>query len=394
MDGPAPASPAAPSSDGSFEGFAAEELRHFYRSLLLPRMIEEKMLVLLRQGRLAKWFSGIGQEAIATGVVTALEPGRLHPADAPQPRRLHRARSRPAAPLPPALRARGRLHQGPRPHLPLRHAREGHRRHDQPPRRDAAGGVRARARGAAARGAARRGGLHRRRRHERGRLPRGAEPGGGLEAARDLRGREQPLGPVDAGARAVRLRHLADRGIGYGMPGLVVDGNDLLWVVRAVRRAAERARQGDGPTLLEFKTYRMRGHEEASGTDYVPKGELDEWAKKDPVRRYEALLVERGLFAEAELRDRSAAPTSSGSTRSPTTRSRPRSRARALRRSSRTCSRRASSSHGRPPRRPRPRRPSCATWTRSATPCASPCGATSGSCSSARTSPSTAASSR
>ena len=66
-------------------------------------------------------------------------------------------------------------------------------------------------------------------------------------------------------------RHLADRGIGYGMPGLVVDGNDLLAVVRAVRRAAERARRGDGPTLLEFKTFRMRGHEEASGTDYVPK---------------------------------------------------------------------------------------------------------------------------
>jgi 2-oxoisovalerate dehydrogenase E1 component len=74
-----------------------------------------------------------------------------------------------------------------------------------------------------------------------------------------------------------------------------------LWVVRAVRRAAERARRGDGPTLLEFKTYRMRGHEEASGTDYVPPQELEEWAKKDPVRRYEAFLVERGLFTEADF---------------------------------------------------------------------------------------------
>jgi len=96
-------------------------------------------------------------------------------------------------------------------------------------------------------------------------------------------------------------RHLADRGIGYGMPGLVVDGNDLLWVVRSVRRAAERARRGDGPTLIEFKTYRMRGHEEASGTDYVPEHELDAWAKKDPVRRYEGLLLEHGLYTEAEL---------------------------------------------------------------------------------------------
>ncbi len=96
-------------------------------------------------------------------------------------------------------------------------------------------------------------------------------------------------------------KHLADRGIGYGMPGIVVDGNDLLAVHRAVRRAADRARRGEGPTLLEFKTFRMRGHEEASGTDYVPKEQIEEWAKKDPVRRYEAFLVQNGLFTESEF---------------------------------------------------------------------------------------------
>jgi 2-oxoisovalerate dehydrogenase E1 component len=95
--------------------------------------------------------------------------------------------------------------------------------------------------------------------------------------------------------------HLADRGLGYGMPGYVVDGNDLLAVVRAVRRAAARARSGEGPTLLEFKTFRMRGHEEASGTDYVPKEVLAEWAKKDPVRRYEAFLRQQGLFTDADF---------------------------------------------------------------------------------------------
>src|SRR5205085_6968551 len=77
-------------------------------------------------------------------------------------------------------------------------------------------------------------------------------------------------------------RDLADRGPGYGMPGVVVDGNDVLAVMAAVGGAAERGRRGDGPTLLEAKTYRMRGHEEASGTDYVPPEELARWAQLDP----------------------------------------------------------------------------------------------------------------
>src|SRR6185369_6765454 len=94
---------------------------------------------------------------------------------------------------------------------------------------------------------------------------------------------------------------LADRGIGYGIPGVVVDGNDLLAVLRSVERAADRARRGDGPTLLEFKTFRMRGHEEASGTAYVPKPLLEEWGGKDPVGRFEATLLEGRVMSEAEM---------------------------------------------------------------------------------------------
>ncbi|MGH9889455.1 MAG: alpha-ketoacid dehydrogenase subunit alpha/beta, partial [bacterium] len=94
---------------------------------------------------------------------------------------------------------------------------------------------------------------------------------------------------------------LADRGPGYGMPGVVVDGNDLLAVCEAVATAAERGRRGDGPTLLELKTFRMRGHEEASGTDYVPKHMFEEWARKDPVARFEASLREAGLLDDASL---------------------------------------------------------------------------------------------
>ena len=114
--------------------------------------------------------------------------------------------------------------------------------------------------------------LHRRRRHQRGRLPRGGEPGRGLEAAGALRRREQPVRPLHADVRAVRLRATwPTAACGYGIPGVVVDGNDLLAVYRAVVGGGRaRARAATGPTLLEFKTFRMRGHEEASGTAYVP----------------------------------------------------------------------------------------------------------------------------
>src|SRR6185295_9687756 len=103
-------------------------------------------------------------------------------------------------------------------------------------------------------------------------------------------------------AEQYACRELAERAPGYGIPGRIVDGNDVLAVHAAVGAAAERARRGEGPTLLEFKTFRMRGHEEASGTAYVPPQLFEEWALKDPVARFEAWLGERGLL-DAALRD-------------------------------------------------------------------------------------------
>ena len=93
---------------------------------------------------------------------------------------------------------------------------------------------------------------------------------------------------------------LASRGAGYGMPGVICDGNDLLAVHRATSEAAARARRGDGPTLIEFKTFRMRGHEEASGTAYVPPALFDEWRGHDPIARFERLLDESGAMASEE----------------------------------------------------------------------------------------------
>ena len=296
-DSPGAATPTAEAGDG----FAPEELRRFYRSLLLPRMIEEKMLVLLRQGRLSKWFSGIGQEAIATGVATALEPGDYI---LPMHRNLGVFTARDLD-LPRLFRQllgrEGGFTKGRDRTFHFGHLDKG-----------IVGMIS----------------------HLGAMLPVAC----GLALAAQLRG-EQRLAAAFTGDGATSegdfhealnlaavwklpvlfviennhwglstpaheqyaCRDLADRGAGYGMPGVVVDGNDLLAVHRAVREAAARARRGDGPTLLEFKTFRMRGHEEASRTDYVPRELLAEWAAKDPVRRYERFLVERGLLESADF---------------------------------------------------------------------------------------------
>ena len=283
------------------EGFPPEELRRFYRSVLLPRMIEEKMLVLLRQGRLSKWFSGIGQEAIATGVVTALEPGDyLLPMhrnlgvftgrDLDLPRLFRQLLGREGG----FTRGRDRtFHFG-----TLEKGIVGMISHLGAMLPVACGlALAAQLRGEGRVAAAFTGD--------------GATSEGDFHEALNLAAvwklpvlfviENNQWGLSTPAREQYACLHLADRGLGYGMPGVVVDGNDLLSVHRAVRRAADRARRGEGPTLLEFETFRIRGHEEASGMGYVPKEEIEEWTRKDPVRRYEAFLVEKELFSEAEL---------------------------------------------------------------------------------------------
>jgi 2-oxoisovalerate dehydrogenase E1 component len=296
-DSPAP----APAAAAPLEGFQPEELRRFYRSLLLPRMIEEKMLVLLRQGRLTKWFSGIGQEAIATGVVTALEPGDyvlpMHRnlgvftgRDLDLPRLFRQLLGREGG----FTKGRDRtFHFG-----LLEKGIVGMISH--------LGAMLPVACGLALSAQLRRDG-----RVAAAFTGDGATSEGDFHEAVNLAAvwklpvlfviENNQWGLSTPVQEQYACRHLADRGIGYGIPGVVLDGNDLLAVHQAVSRAAARARRGEGPTLLEFETFRMRGHEEASGTDYVPKQLLAEWARKDPVRRYEAFLVEKGLLTEADF---------------------------------------------------------------------------------------------
>ncbi|HVT76235.1 MAG TPA: thiamine pyrophosphate-dependent enzyme, partial [Acidimicrobiales bacterium] len=266
------------------------DLVEVYRALLVPRLIEERMLALLRQGRLSKWFSGIGQEAIAVGVALALEDD-----DWILP--MHRNLG--------VFTARGvDLDELFRQILG--------RDNDFTHGRDRS--------------------FHFGARHEHivgmiSHLGAMLPVADGLALAAQLRGEPRVAaaftgdGATSEGDfhEALNLAavwklpvifvvenngwgmstptdeqyactNLADRGVGYGMPAEIVDGNDVLKVIDAVARAAARARRGEGPTLLECKTFRMRGHEEASGTDYVPDELVAEWAARDPIARLEAVV--------------------------------------------------------------------------------------------------------
>ena len=275
-------------------------LKGLYRSLLLPRLIEEKLLLLLRQGRLSKWFSGIGQEAIAVGVTAALEPDDYI---LPMHRNLGVFTTR-GVDLPRLLRqllgkeggfTKGRdrtFHFG-----LLEKSIVGMISH-LGAMLPVADGL---ALGSQLRGA---------RRVVAAFTGDGSTSEGDFHEAVNLAAvwklpvlfviENNLYGLSTPVSEQYACKDLADKGVGYGVPGVVADGNDVIEVFQAISVAAQRARSGLGPTLLEFKTFRMRGHEEASGTDYVPGELFDEWAKKDPVLRFEAYLRERDLLSDAE----------------------------------------------------------------------------------------------
>jgi pyruvate dehydrogenase E1 component alpha subunit/2-oxoisovalerate dehydrogenase E1 component alpha subunit len=103
-------------------------------------------------------------------------------------------------------------------------------------------------------------------------------------------------------SKQMRVEHIAAKAPGYGIPGKIVDGNDVLAVYEATREAVERARGGGGPSLIEAKTFRMKGHAEHDDAGYVPKEEFERWAKRDPIERFERHLTGAGIAAAEELR--------------------------------------------------------------------------------------------
>jgi len=99
-----------------------------------------------------------------------------------------------------------------------------------------------------------------------------------------------------------RIKDISERAKAYGIPGITVDGNDVLAVYQAVKEAVERARRGEGPTLVECKTYRLRGHFEGDPMTYRSKKEMEEWAQKDPIKRFTNRLLERRILTLEDIK--------------------------------------------------------------------------------------------
>jgi len=102
-------------------------------------------------------------------------------------------------------------------------------------------------------------------------------------------------------SRVMVIENIADRAVAYGIPGVMVDGNDVLAVYEAARVAVERARRGEGPTLIECKTYRQKGHSRFDPAAYRPKEEVETWLKKDPIARFQTKLFEMDVLTEIEV---------------------------------------------------------------------------------------------
>jgi 2-oxoisovalerate dehydrogenase E1 component len=282
------------------DGLSPERARALHETLLLPRMIEEKMLLLLRQGKVSKWFSGIGQEAIAVGVTAALRPDDWI---LPMHRDLGVFTGR-GLDLLTLLRqllgkeggySKGRERNY---HFGILSRRiVGMISHLGAMLPVADGlGLAAQLRGSDRVAVALTGD--------------GSTSEGDFHEAVNLAAvwklpvifviENNRYGLSTPVAEQYACENLADRAVGYGIPGVVADGNDLFVVLRTVTDAVKRAREGHGPTLIEFSTFRMRGHEEASGTSYIPKELFTEWGRKDPILRFENRLMAAGVISETE----------------------------------------------------------------------------------------------
>ena len=276
-----------------------EELINIYKEILKPRLIEEKMLVLLRQGKIAKWFSGIGQEAIAVGCGLALSPeeyilpmhrnlGVFTTRKIPLNRLFSQWQGKPGG----FTKGRDRsFHFGTQEYKII-----GMISH-LGPQLGVADGI----------------ALANLIRNEKKVTAVFSGDGGSSEgdfheslnvaAVWNLPVifiiENNGYGLSTPSNEQFRMKQFIDKGIGYGMEAVQIDGNNILETFQTIKRLAESIRSNPRPVLLECLTFRMRGHEEASGTKYVPQELFDLWGKKDPVNNYENYLLKEKLIDES-----------------------------------------------------------------------------------------------
>lgn len=275
-----------------------EELINLYLTILKPRMIEEKMLLLLRKGQVSKWFAGIGQEAIAVGVTNALQPDEYI---LPMHRNLgvFTTRNVPLDKLFMQLQgkydgfSKGRersFHFGTNDyHIVGMISHLG-------PQMAIADGIALASK------------LKKENKVTAVFTGEGGTSEGDFHEALNVASvwnlpvifviENNGYGLSTTTSEQYKCENLVDRATGYGMEGFQIDGNDIVRVYKTVSTLAESMRADPRPVLLECMTFRMRGHEEASGTKYVPQELFDMWEKKDPVKNYEAYLLSEGILTK------------------------------------------------------------------------------------------------
>jgi 2-oxoisovalerate dehydrogenase E1 component len=280
------------------EGFDDSELLTIYKKLLKPRLIEEKMLILLRQGKITKWFSGWGQEGISVGCAYAMNDDEYI---LPMHRNLGIFTSREIP-----LKRLFAQFQGKLSGFTKGRDRSFHFGTQEyklvgmishlGPQLGIADGIAL---------------SNKIKKNNKSTIvftgDGGASEGDFHESLNVAAVWDLPVifcvennrwGLSTPSVEQFRCKQFIDKGIGYGMNAVQVDGNNILEVIRTVRKINDEIRSDPKPYLLELMTFRMRGHEESSGTKYYPEGIQDEWSLKDPVSNFELYLKELGILTD------------------------------------------------------------------------------------------------